>query len=138
MYLSGFIICFSLSQNDLKPLLTYQLKDLERVTSDQSNGSILSNISQDVLKKLYAIIPSDSVIQKFNKQIVPIWEKLDKTLNEISNLTKQRDELLPLLMNGQVSLNSDLSSLRLYYRVHNKSENNERKHHSGNSCGHAA
>ena len=115
MYLSGFIICFSLSQNDLKPLLTYQLKDLERVTSDQSNGSILSNISQDVLKKLYAIIPSDSVIQKFNKQIVPIWEKLDKTLNEISNLTKQRDELLPLLMNGQVSLNSDLSNSVLLY-----------------------
>lgn len=35
-------------------------------------------------------------------------------------------------------LNSDLSSLLLYYRVPNKSENNERKHHSGNSCGHAA
>ena len=38
----------------------------------------------------------------------------------------------------RVPLNSDLSSLLLYYRVPNKSENNERKHHSGNSCGHAA
>ena len=28
---------------------------------------------------------------------------------EIKSLTKQRDELLPLLMNGQVSVNSDLS-----------------------------
>ena len=27
---------------------------------------------------------------------------------EIDALTKQRDEILPLLMNGQVSLNSDL------------------------------
>ena len=30
---------------------------------------------------------------------------------EIEELTKQRDELLPLLMNGQVSVNSDLSTL---------------------------
>ena len=29
--------------------------------------------------------------------------------NEIISLIKQRDELLPLLMNGQVSVNSDLS-----------------------------
>ena len=33
-------------------------------------------------------------------------------------LTKQRDELLPLLMNGQVSVNSDLSVYK----------ENERKH----------
>ena len=30
-------------------------------------------------------------------------------LKETKTLTKQRDELLPLLMNGQVSVNSDLS-----------------------------
>ena len=29
--------------------------------------------------------------------------------NEIISLIKQRDELLPLLMNGQISVNSDLS-----------------------------
>ena len=29
--------------------------------------------------------------------------------SNIEELTKQRDELLPLLMNGQVSVNSDLS-----------------------------
>lgn len=29
---------------------------------------------------------------------------------QIEELTKQRDELLPLLMNGQVSVNSDLSA----------------------------
>ena len=105
----GFIICFSVNDNGLKPLITYQLKDLERITKGQSNGSILSNISQDVLKKLNAIVPSVEILQIFNQQIESIWGKLDKTLNETSNLIKQRDELLPLLMNGQVSLNSDLS-----------------------------
>ena len=106
----GFIICFSVNDLMLKPLLTYQLKGLESVTRDQSNGSILSNISQDVLKKLYAVVPSTEVLKQFNRQISSIWHKLDKTLVETSNLIKQRDELLPLLMNGQVSLNSDLSA----------------------------
>ena len=31
-------------------------------------------------------------------------------------LTKQRDELLPLLMNGQVSVNSDLSIYYTFYK----------------------
>ena len=36
---------------------------------------------------------------------------IDKNIIENNNLTKQRDELLPLLMNGQVLVNSDLSTL---------------------------
>ena len=106
----GFIICYSVKDQTLKPLLTYQLKDLERITKVHSNGSILSNISQDVLKKLQAVVPSIGVLQNFNSHIFSIWHKLEKTLVETSNLVKQRDELLPLLMNGQVSLNSDLSN----------------------------
>ena len=113
----GFIICFSVKDQMFKPLLTYQLKDLERVTKDQSNGSILSNISQDVLKKLQAIVPSTEVLHKFNSQIYSIWHKLDKTLVETSHLIKQRNELLPLLMNGQVSLNSDLSAKILLFML---------------------
>ena len=36
---------------------------------------------------------------------------------EIDILTKQRDELLPLLMNGQVSVNSDLAAiLNLFFQ----------------------
>ena len=79
-----------------------------------------------------------TILQAFSNKVTPIVSfQLQLTL-ENEELIKQRDELLPLLMNGQVSLNSDLSSLLLYYRVPNKSENNEREHYSGNSCGHAA
>lgn len=53
----------------------------------------------------------------YNLQIVKLFvEKINAMFNnrffvlkEIENLTKQRDELLPLLMNGQVSVNYDLS-----------------------------
>ena len=100
----GFIICFSVHRKSTKPLLTYQLKDLERITNEQSNGSILSNISQDVLKRIQAIMPPDYVLQEFNQKILPIWDMLDILINEKSRLITLRDELMPLLLNGQVSV----------------------------------
>ena len=45
----------------------------------------------------------------FAKMTYPLIEKIKQNKKQIEELTKQRDELLPLLMNGQVSVNSDLS-----------------------------
>ena len=42
--------------------------------------------------------------------ITPIFYKMKQIRVESEELAKQRDELLPLLMNGQVSINSDLSA----------------------------
>ena len=44
------------------------------------------------------------------EKVAPIFEQIILNSQEITALTKQRDELLPLLMNGQVSVNSDLSA----------------------------
>ena len=52
-------------------------------------------------------VPPIEIQSKFEDLITPIKEKQSKNLNEINALTKQRDELLPLLMNGQASVNSD-------------------------------
>lgn len=52
-------------------------------------------------------VPPIEIQSKFEELITPIKEKQSKNLNEINALTKQRDELLPLLMNGQASVNSD-------------------------------
>ena len=64
-------------------------------------------------------VPPIEIQSKFEDLITPIKEKQSKNLNEINALTKQRDELLPLLMNGQATVNyhlsaSFLSSLILY------------------------
>ena len=48
------------------------------------------------------------LLDKYENIVSPLWEKRKRCIEEINTLTKQRDELLPLLMNGQVSpLNSD-------------------------------
>ncbi len=54
-------------------------------------------------------MPQKEVLVSFNQIIRKTTEMLVKNLVEITSLTKQRDELLPLLMNGQVSVNYDLS-----------------------------
>ena len=54
-------------------------------------------------------VPPIEIQSKFEDLITPIKEKQSKKLNEINALTKQRDELLPLLMNGQATVNYHLS-----------------------------
>ena len=75
-----------------------------------STGSARDNISQDTIKNTWIVKPADRVLVSFNLLIKQTTKAV--IVNQIENekLTKQRDELLPLLMNGQVSVNSDLSA----------------------------
>ena len=100
----GFIIRYQLNEQDLdKQLyLFHVLKGYEQVTSTQSAGSILKNISQDTLNALMVVMPQSSVLDAFNKKIAPIYSMLRKNICELNKLTALRDKLLPLLMNGQV------------------------------------
>ena len=100
----GFIIRYQLNEQDLdKQLyLFHVLKGYEQVTSTQSAGSILKNISQDTLNALMVVMPQSSVLDAFNKKIAPIYSMLRKNISELNKLTILRDKLLPLLMNGQV------------------------------------
>lgn len=77
-----------------------------------STGSARDNISQDTVKNTNVIMPQKEVLVSFNQIIRKTTEMLVKNLVEITSLTKQRDELLPLLMNGQVSVNYDLSHIK--------------------------
>ena len=45
----------------------------------------------------------DELIKKFSALVVPMQTVIQKNTKEISHLTKLRDKLLPLLMNGQVA-----------------------------------
>ena len=82
------------------------------------------------------IKPSDDLLKRFNDVLIPVFYKIKQTKDECEKLIRQRDELLPLLMNGQVSVNSDLAVLYIIYGL--KYQNYEREHHSGDSCENAA
>lgn len=67
------------------------------------------SISPDDIAYLDIVIPSNDIIQKFNDIVEPMFRKMSTLRKEIDSLTKQRDDLLPLLMNGQASVNYHLS-----------------------------
>ena len=49
------------------------------------------------------------LLDLFFERVKVIFEQIDNNIEEINALTKQRDELLPLLMNGQATVNYHLS-----------------------------
>ena len=61
------------------------------------------------LKEHPIILPSETEAKKFQGTVQILFEQITRNRKENLSLTKLRDELLPLLMNGQVSVNYDLS-----------------------------
>ena len=97
-----------LPKNEQYLMFTYQM--LRSIPAKQiETGSIQKKISQENLCEYNMVLPNSILIEKYESIISPLWEKRKLCIEEINALIKQRDELLPLLMNGQVTVNSDLS-----------------------------
>ena len=77
-----------------------------------ANGAAQANLSPIDLCKMESIYPSRETLSLFNKIVQPIIQQYIANEQKMENLTKLRDSLLPLLMNGQVSVNYDLSNDR--------------------------
>ncbi len=89
----------------------YYTMDYFRHTFENKNavGTTFGSITKDELYNLPVVIPSKKVISAFNVKTIYIFNQQLSTSKEIQELTALRDSLLPLLMNGQVTLNSCLS-----------------------------
>lgn len=64
---------------------------------------------QSDLYRLPILIPAPCVMERFLKITDSILDQKEIISHEIAELTKQRNELLPLLMNGQATVNYHLS-----------------------------
>ena len=77
----------------------------------RAKGSTVGHLSDKDLKELFVLVcPNIDFRNKFDSILAEIIENRC----EMIELTKQRDELLPLLMNGQASINYHLSALFLF------------------------
>ena len=65
------------------------------------NGTTFGSITKDTLFDMSIVIPPDEILKCFEKRVKPIESKIEKCEEEIRELTKLRDWLLPMLMNGQ-------------------------------------
>lgn len=84
----------------------YFLIDVFKKTFENKNtvGTTFGSITKDELYALPVVIPDKNVIEKFEKMAKPIFDRQMKLGEESNRLTKLRDKLLPLLMNGQVEV----------------------------------
>ena len=72
-----------------------------------ASGTTVKHLNLIGVENYVLPIPPMGIQSMFENTVAPIKEQQSKNLNEIVTLTKQRDELLPLLMNGQASVNAD-------------------------------
>lgn len=77
-------------------------------------GNVFANMSKDEFASIKMVYPPKQILQGFHNKVVAIFDNIKNNIGEINALTKQRDELLPLLMNGQAMVNSDLSHTNLF------------------------
>ena len=75
-----------------------------------ASGTTVKHLNLQGVVNYKMPVPTEALQNQFEKVITAIKRQQMLTINENVDLTKQRDKLLPLLMNGQVSLNSDLSN----------------------------
>ena len=70
----------------------------------EARKTTMGHITQDHLEQSRIAIPDDKdITYKLEEKMSPIFDAIINNESEIAALTKQRDELLPLLMNGQVN-----------------------------------
>jgi len=85
--------------------LYYILKDLEMLFMRRNtDGTTFGAITKDDLFSLPVIKPPKDVLLRFEKNAKPIFDKQFKIAEENIHLAQFRDFLLPLLMNGQVTV----------------------------------
>ena len=76
----------------------------------EARKTTMGHITQDHLRQsTIALPPNVDIANKLEEKLCPIFDEIVKNNQEIMALTKQRDELLPLLMNGQASVNYHLT-----------------------------
>lgn len=109
---SNFCQSFSMKKRVLSEYFYYlwqSLYDNDNMFNFEGKTSGIKNFQTDVFLANHWFEAQEQLIEKFHAIVSQYHLMIDKNIIENNNLTKQRDELLPLLMNGQVLVNSDLA-----------------------------
>lgn len=82
----------------------YSVKHSMKAITQYASGSTFKEVSGTVLKTVKVCLPVSSVVKEYTSKINPIFERQDILEQENQQLTQLRDWLLPMLMNGQVTV----------------------------------
>ncbi|TFW72328.1 restriction endonuclease subunit S [Methylotenera oryzisoli] len=94
--------------NNIKPNYFYMSlsgNDIQKqILSNLDHGAFFKSFNVKGIKKLFLTRPIDNIESKFEELISPIIEKRNAALAENAKLASLCDWLLPMLMNGQVTV----------------------------------
>ena len=69
-----------------------------------SCGAAQPNISNEQINNIELILPINNIVEKFNNKMTICYEKIIQNRYKVYHLQSLRDWLLPMLMNGQISV----------------------------------
>lgn len=98
----GFIAINGKSVSNL--FLLYYLRSNIETIKGMANGSTFLEISKSVFRGIEIVIPPNSVLEKFDFQVKPIFEQIVSNEQETQTLIALRDSLLPKLMKGEIEI----------------------------------
>lgn len=78
-------------------------RSLKAITQ-YASGSTFKEISGTVLKTVKVCLPASDVVERFTNTVDAIFKRQNVLEQGNQQLTQLRDWLLPMLMNGQVSV----------------------------------
>lgn len=87
-----------------KEYLFLHLKQSRDKLNTLSGGTAQKNLNVGKMQNFEILVPPYEIMDLFTHQVGKMFDKIKQTSEESKNLTNLRDFLLPLLMNGQVSL----------------------------------
>jgi len=82
----------------------YTLNHMMQVIEQNASGSTFKEVSGGTLKAIQTQLPEPNVRAEFSKILQPIFAQQDTLEQQNQHLTALRDWLLPMLMNGQVTV----------------------------------
>lgn len=92
------------SRNDEFEYLFFLTAQLIEHLKAKGSGSVFKSIITTDIENSILSIANETTITLFTSTIRPLMNAIKENTRQIKLLTKQRDEFLPLLMNGQVSV----------------------------------
>ena len=95
---------------DIPPVFLYYFfvsKDMDtQIRTNTDTGSFFGSLNVRGIKELKVTFSDDNmeIIEDFENRVAPIRRMIEKLAEENNELTKLRDWLLPMLMNGQATV----------------------------------
>lgn len=84
--------------------LYFLAKELIHHLQVKSSGSVFDSIVSNDIELTFLAIPEKSIVSSFGRFLKPVFEKIANNTKENQELCQLRDWLLPMLMNGQVTI----------------------------------